>query len=115
MRVFLIVILLTWCTSANAQQPFVRDLWYNDASLPVKTNAILQDNNGYIWLGTDDGLYRFNGRSFALIKDDVHRPVTALTLSGNRVYAGYKNGSIGIVEGDEVRPMKVMGVVPATA
>ncbi len=115
MRVFLIFILLTWCTSANAQQPFVRDLWYNDASLPVKTNAILQDDNGYIWLGTDDGIYRFNGRSFVLIKDEVHRPVTALTLSGNRVYVGYKNGSIGLVNGDEVHPMKVTGVTPATA
>lgn len=32
--------------------------------LPVQANSIVQTPDGYLWFGTPDGLYRYNGQSF---------------------------------------------------
>jgi ligand-binding sensor domain-containing protein len=99
MRKFLLIILLFACTcQLQARQPFVRDVWLNDAAAPVKVNTVLQADNGYQWLGTDAGLYRFNGRTFTLIPDTEHRPVTALAISNGEIYVGYNNGDVASVK-----------------
>jgi ligand-binding sensor domain-containing protein len=45
-----------------------------------KVNCILQDQRGFIWLGTDDGLNRYDGRYFTTYR---HRPNDSTTISGN--------------------------------
>ena len=45
-----------------------------------KVNCILQDKRGFIWLGTDDGLNRYDGQYFTVFR---HEPGNASTLSGN--------------------------------
>jgi ligand-binding sensor domain-containing protein/signal transduction histidine kinase len=40
-------------------------VWHTDSGLPQNTvHAILQSRDGYLWLGTDGGLVRFNGIDF---------------------------------------------------
>ncbi|MBD3182004.1 PAS domain S-box protein [Candidatus Poribacteria bacterium] len=43
-------------------------------------NCIIQDSGGYIWLGTDNGIYRYDGKEFVLYK-------TSDGLVNNSVYA----------------------------
>jgi ligand-binding sensor domain-containing protein/serine phosphatase RsbU (regulator of sigma subunit) len=38
-----------------------------------RVNAILQDRDGFIWFGTDDGLNRFDGLKFTVYKNNVSR------------------------------------------
>ncbi|HVF80719.1 MAG TPA: two-component regulator propeller domain-containing protein [Flavisolibacter sp.] len=45
-----------------------------------KVNCILQDKRGFIWVGTDDGLNRYDGKSFVHFR---HRPNDTSTISGN--------------------------------
>lgn len=45
-----------------------------------KVNCILQDKRGFIWLGTDDGLNRFDGRNFMIFRN---KPNDSTTISGN--------------------------------
>ncbi len=45
-----------------------------------KVNCIVQDSRGFIWLGTDDGLNRFDGRQFTHFKSV---PGDTTTVSGN--------------------------------
>lgn len=45
-----------------------------------KVNCILQDKRGFIWLGTDDGLNRYDGNHFVLFR---HLPDDASSISGN--------------------------------
>lgn len=45
-----------------------------------KVNTILEDRRGFIWLGTDDGLNRYDGHYFEIFR---HQPGNQSTLSGN--------------------------------
>ena len=66
------VVLYTNATSLAAKRDFWTstpdqgiDFWREAEGLPQsRIRAILQTKDGYLWLGTDSGLVRFNGASF---------------------------------------------------
>ena len=47
-----------------------------------KVNCILQDKRGFVWIGTEDGLNRFDGKNMVRFR---HRPNDTTTLSGNMI------------------------------
>jgi len=57
--------------------------------------VILQDHQGFMWFGTDDGLNKYDGYSFMVYKNDPDDPNT---LSDNTVYAIYacRNGDLWV-------------------
>ena len=69
--------------------PFSKDYTLSESNTSNKINAIVQDDIGNIWLGTDIGLYTFNGQVFTKIEDSIYKAVTALATKQNRVVAGY--------------------------
>ena len=49
----------------TALTQFVRDVWQSDQGLPQNyINAIVQTRDGYLWIGTEEGLVRFDGVRF---------------------------------------------------
>jgi hypothetical protein len=59
--------------SASALNPatpiaqYGRDVWDSDSGLPQNSvDAILQTRDGYLWLGTQEGLVRFDGVRFTI-------------------------------------------------
>jgi ligand-binding sensor domain-containing protein len=109
------VILILFSLGAKAQDPFSRDLWLNEANAPVKVNALIQDDAGYVWVGTDIGIFYFNGRNFTTVKDNISKPVTALANINGKVWAGYANGTIGFVKEDILRPVVIKNIAPRSA
>ncbi len=107
MRFIFLMLVLLYADSLLAQKPFVHDFSIGEANVAVKVNTIKQDAIGYIWLGTDKGLVRFNGSDFVNIQDSVHQAVTALAVAGNSVCVGYNNGKIGVVNGLQVKPLEI--------
>lgn len=51
---------------------YVVDFWRTEQGLPHNAvSAILQTRDGYLWVGTADGLVRFDGLTFTLIGDEM--------------------------------------------
>lgn len=90
---------------------------------------IEQDNRGFMWVGSDNGLYRFDGHSFTLYtKDNTQLPGNTVSSlyhdsASDKLWVGTKNG-IGIVDcrsgivegvslGDDAQIFNVTDVVPA--
>src|SRR5512139_1078846 len=46
--------------------------------------AFLQDSRGFIWIGTQDGLNRYDGQTFTVYKNDPDNPAS---LSNNSIIA----------------------------
>lgn len=64
---------------ANASIPYGRNIRFDHISLEEGlsqsvVNTILQDRKGFIWIGTDDGLNRYDGYNFKIYKPDTTNP-----------------------------------------
>jgi len=71
----------------------------------VQVNTIFQDNTGFIWIGTDQGLVKYNGIDFTVytVKNNLasdNISAIAQDSTGN-LWLGHENGSITILSNDE--------------
>jgi len=55
----------------NSQDVRFKHLSKEDGLSQSRVNSILQDRDGFIWFGTDDGLNRFDGLKFTIFKNNV--------------------------------------------
>lgn len=67
----------------------------NDGLSQGDVNAIYQDNKGYMWFGTHDGLNKYNGYEFSVYKPI---PNDSKSINSNLIYAitGDKNGNLWV-------------------
>jgi signal transduction histidine kinase len=82
---FLLLILMCPCFAQF--QKFSDELFFNrytteDGLSQASINAIIKDSKGFVWLGSDDGLNRFDGHQFRVYKK---KPGDSTTLIGNTV------------------------------
>ena len=48
------------------------DVWNDENGLPQNSvHAILQTGDGYLWLGTEEGIARFDGIKFTYFNDSI--------------------------------------------
>ena len=86
----------------SGQVPFFEEYFpvQRNQSLPV--NALLQDETGFMWLGTSKGLFRFDGndyRHYQLTDSLSDIEVTALAQDTlGRIWAGHRNGQLSYLE-----------------
>ena len=67
----------------RAASQYVRDSWSSQQGLPPgPIYAIAQTPDGYLWLGTERGLVRFDGVTFALFPPDIAGEPPARTVLG---------------------------------
>ena len=67
----------------KAISQYRHDVWQTDQGLPQNSvNAILQTRDGYLWLGTYQGLVRFDGQRFT-----VFQTGSTPELRSNRILA----------------------------
>ena len=83
----------------------------------VALNSLTQDTEGYIWVGTQSGLYRYDGSRFQLIGDletflSMDVQAVAAAPDGS-VWAGTRKGLV-VVEGTRARAVPVAHPVEVT-
>jgi PAS domain S-box-containing protein len=89
---------------AQLQPPqYVTRVWHTGEGLPQNSvNAVLQDDRGYIWIGTFGGLARFDGERFTVF-DAANTP----GFGSNQIFSLYESRSgtlwIGTVDGGVIR------------
>ena len=72
-----------WCNSYSQQYDFTNYSINNGLSQSV-VNCIFQDSRDYIWIGTQNGLCRFNGETFDVFS---YNPADSGSISNNWIYA----------------------------
>jgi two-component system sensor histidine kinase ChiS len=85
-------LLVTRCAAISAQKETIRFQHFGaeQGLLGNSVYAVLQDRQGYLWVGTDEGLCRYDGYSFRVYRND---PEDDESLSDNAVRALYEDRS----------------------
>src|SRR6267143_4397340 len=105
--IFLMMIGMMLAIPAKALDPqklisqFTHTSWTAKDGLPGPVRAIAQTPDGYLWLGTEAGLYRFDGLRFAAFETSGRtHPHGAAVLSlcaarDRSLWMGFGSGGIG--------------------
>ena len=98
----LIVVLFLLNGALNAQftEMYWKNIGVNDGLPGPAVQNIMQDSRGYIWVGTTDGISRFDGTHFTSYSTGTEQ---GDTLMNNHILSIYENRShnllIGTLEG----------------
>ena len=87
-KIIILIILTLLCLSVSAQKQDIKfkHLSLEDGLSQSTINTIFQDSKGFLWIGTQDGLNKYDGYEFTVYK---HAPDNLNSLSNN-----YKTYSI---------------------
>ncbi|HEY9101751.1 sensor histidine kinase [Chitinimonas sp.] len=79
--------------SARSLAEYRHDIWGSKEGAPGGITALAQTTDGWLWLGTDTGLYRFDGVRF-----DAFEPLPGEKLLGKRIGTLFaaRNGDLWI-------------------
>ncbi len=103
----------------TAQTPVFRPQRLQEQSENLQATVLHQDGNGWIWIGTEHGLYRFDGFACTRVPapDSLdQQPVTALADLQGYLWVGYRNGSVArLPAGAALVPERPEGSAPPEA
>jgi diguanylate cyclase (GGDEF)-like protein len=75
---------------------FVFHTYAEEEGLDVSVECVMQDSAGFLWAGTDDGLFRFDGKTFRKYGKDDGLPQTRVwqifETADRRLYVGTQTG-----------------------
>ncbi|MBS1660176.1 MAG: histidine kinase [Bacteroidetes bacterium] len=96
---FLSIIFLSRAYGSEQVMPYFSHLTRESGLSHNKVNCILQDRRGFIWLGTEDGLNRYDGKYYTVFNT---LPGDSTSISGNIVtdLLEDKDGSLWIATAD---------------
>lgn len=71
-------------TNSHAQTISFKHLTVENGLSNNDVNTLIQDRNGFIWFGTEDGLNRYDGYNFKVFR---HNPSDSNSLADNAIWA----------------------------
>ncbi|HYG04011.1 MAG TPA: two-component regulator propeller domain-containing protein [Chryseosolibacter sp.] len=102
LRLFFVLCALIAPSVAVAQTPYFQTYTFLKKHEAYQVNAIHQDNTGFLWVGSDKGLFRFDGIDIVPFTDANGlggNNITAIASDSlNRIWVGYDNGLIDIID-----------------
>lgn len=120
-RCLTFLILFTWQVSAQHSPEHIQ--YTIDDGLPsMECYDVIKDEQGYVWIGTDRGLVKFNGKDFTVLSEDNGLPCRAIYkfypdnegriwCSGSGITIGYiKEGAYSAYKYNQVIKENCRGV-----
>lgn len=92
---FMLSQLSVWLFAASSDFHF-RHLSVEDGLSSNSINSIIQDKQGFLWFGTDDGLNRYDGTTIKFYPIDPHgtgKYITALHETQHHIWIGTDDGA----------------------
>jgi two-component system sensor histidine kinase ChiS len=85
-KIILLITLTLLCHTVSAQKQDIkfRHLSLEEGLSQSTINTIFQDSQGFLWIGTQDGLNKYDGYQFTIYR---HHPKNPHSLSHNLVFA----------------------------
>ncbi|MDP4209368.1 MAG: two-component regulator propeller domain-containing protein [Bacteroidota bacterium] len=83
MKTFILLIIATFTTSVFAQQNgYFKHITYEEGLPSNYVEAIIQDHDGFVWIGSSEGLCRYDGYSFLNL---INSPSDSTSLIDNGI------------------------------
>ncbi len=105
-KVWLLLLLLSFPLVSFTQLYNFKTVSTDQGLVQIKVNDLLQDRKGYIWIATDGGLSRYDGKSFLnfTAKDGLgNNKCTRLFLdSKDRIWIAHLYG-VSLIEGKHIQ------------
>ncbi|MEI7735708.1 MAG: two-component regulator propeller domain-containing protein, partial [Ferruginibacter sp.] len=82
---------------ALAQFPYSKSIDVEEENLTLKTTVLLKDHCGFIWIGTSEGLFKYNTTIPEKISDSLYSKIYVTALYEDAtgiIWVGCKNGAI---------------------
>lgn len=101
----LISILCTACTFSFAQQVFFKSFTVQDGLVANPVRCIYQDNKGFIWLGTFEGISRYDGYKFNNYTTNnglSHNFINSFYQSGDQLLIAENNGAVDVIQNNSI-------------
>lgn len=101
-RIFFTAAFLLWQVFAMAQ--FVKTFSIEETNRSVKISRLFCAVNGWIYTGTNEGLYRFDGTGFKKISfNDTLKtyPVSSISEINKQLWVGLSTGQVYVIENNQ--------------
>ena len=88
----------------NLEQRLEHRRWSHSDDNPSQIGAMVETQGSYLWLGTHDSLYRFDGINFTSYRSLSGHDlgiVSSLLASDTGLWVGLRNGGVGLIRPDD--------------
>jgi hypothetical protein len=93
------------------QYPLFKQVTANDGFSANKVFQTYHDRNGFIWLSTDKGIFRFSGNKFSLINSELFLDTEVLKFvedGAGKMWMSSSNGKLFYFKGGKIYPHQLV-------